>query len=118
LHVGFDRLDELLADHPNLYFDTSIGMFVRWGDRMYNEDRECAREFFMKWSDRILFGTDCIFKTDTIDDYLHQHFLGHVRYVRQLNLPQEELEQVAHRNTERLMDLEPAAVERRGALRP
>lgn len=118
LHLGFDRLDELLAAHSNLYIDTSIGCFVRWGDRMYPADRERAREFFIEWSDRILFGTDCILQEELMGEYVYQQFLGHVRYIHQLNLPNDALQNVAHRNAERLMQLPEADPSMRGALRP
>lgn len=118
LHVGFDRLDELLAEHSNLYIDTSIGCFVRWGDEMYPEDRERAREFFVEWSDRILFGTDCILTEELMGEYVYQQFLGHVRYIHQLDLPNDALQNVSHRNVERLMQLPEADPSMRGALRP
>lgn len=118
LHVGFDRLAELFAEHPNLHVDTSIGLAVRWGDELYPQDRARAREFVGNWTDRLLFGTDCVISSEVVDEYLRQHFLNHVRYVRQLRLPHEELQQVSHRNAERLMNLEPLEVDRRGALRP
>lgn len=118
LHLGFDRLDELLAAHPNLYIDTSIGCFVRWGDQMYPEDRERARAFFVAWADRILFGTDCILASDLMGEFVYQAFLGHVRYIRQLRLPDDVLQKVAHGNAERLMQLSALRMSRRGALRP
>ena len=118
LHLGFDRLAGLFAEYPNLYVDTSIGCFVRWADEMPPEDRERAREFFVNWADRLLFGTDCVLKEEAMGEYLYQHFLGHVRYIRQLNLPNEPLQKVSHRNAERLFDIESIAAPRKGALRP
>lgn len=118
LHVGFDRLRSLFAEYPNLHADTSIGCFVRWGDRLYPQDRAEARDFIREWSDRVLFGTDCILGEEEVEEYTYQQFLGHVRYVRQLRLPQAELEQVAHRNVERLMGIDSLEVEDKGALRP
>lgn len=118
LHLGFDRLGELLAAHPNLYIDTSIGCFVRWGDRMYEEDRDRAREFFCEWDDRILFGTDCILRTELLNETLYQQFLGHVRYIRQLRLPETVLQKVSHRNAERVFGLPSADPSMKGTLRP
>lgn len=118
LHVGFDRLAGLFAQYPNLHVDTSIGCFVRWADQMPPADRERAREFFLNWSDRILFGTDCILEEEALGEYLYQQFLGHVRYVRQLNLPHDPLQKVSHRNAERLFGLDGFDVSRKGALRP
>lgn len=118
LHLGFDRLHELFRTYPNLHIDTSIGGFVRWGDQLYPEDKAAAREFFMEWSDRILFGTDCILTAEAIGEYLYQHFLGHVRYVRQLDLPHDALQDVSHRTAERVYGIDPVEVSRKGALRP
>ncbi|MFQ6049350.1 MAG: amidohydrolase family protein [Phycisphaerae bacterium] len=118
LHVGFDRLDELFAEHANLYIDTSIGCFVRWGDRMYRPDRQRARDFFTRHSHRILFGTDCGIGLEATEEYVFQAFLGHVRYLRQLRLPDPVLQAVAHGNAERLFKLEPLQVKRKGNLRP
>ena len=53
LHVGFDKLDELLPKYPNLYIDTSCGCFVRWGDRLYKPDRRRGRDFFCRHAERI-----------------------------------------------------------------
>lgn len=118
LHLGFDRLDELLREYPNLYIDTSIGCFLRWGDRLYPQDRARARDFFQKWSDRILFGTDCLLREDLMDESLYQQFLGHVRYIRQLRLPDDVLQDVSHRNAERLMQISEADPSTTGTLRP
>lgn len=118
LHLGFDRLAELFEAYPNLHVDTSIGCFVRWGDRIYPQDHDRAREFFLNWADRLLYGTDCVLGSDATEEYTYQQFLGHVRYVRQLRLPYAALQQVSHGNAERLMGMEPLEVDRKGALRP
>ncbi|WP_436936524.1 amidohydrolase family protein [Halovenus marina] len=106
LHLGFDRLAKLFELYPNLYIDTSAGFFIRWGDRIYPQDRDRVREFVMNWSDRILFGTDCALHGDVQTANLRQQFLGHVRFIRQLNLPDNELQQISHLNAERLLNLE------------
>ena len=49
---------------------------------------------------------------------LRQHFLGHVRFLKQLHLPQEALNRVAHENFERLAGLKPVSPFPWGALRP
>ncbi len=118
LHLGFDRLHALLRNHPNLHFDTSIGWFVRWGDRLHPEDRDRARSFAMEWSDRILFGTDCVLGSELMGEYVYQQFLGHVRYLRQLQLSHEPLQAISHRNAERLFGFDSMDVPRKGALRP
>lgn len=118
LHVGFDKLDELFERHPNLLTDTSCGFFVRWGDHMYDADRRRARQFFLRHSGRILFGTDCGIGVEATQEYVFQSFLGHVRYLRQLHLPHDVLQAVSHCNTERTFGLPELQVKRKGNVRP
>lgn len=119
LHLGPERLSQLFEDHPNLVVDTSIGCFVAEDDVMYEADQKRWRDFVIAHSDRILFGTDVVLDRQSAGtELLRQHFLGHVRWVKQLRLPQEVLSKVAHENFERLADLEPVKPFPWGALRP
>ena len=119
LHVGPERLSELFDEHPNLTVDTSIGCFVAADDRMYPEDRKRWRAFFIRNADRLLLGTDVVVGTQTAStELLRQHFLGHTRFLKHLNLPQDVLSKVAHENFERLAGLEPVDPFPWGALRP
>ncbi|MFC1717441.1 amidohydrolase family protein [Candidatus Poribacteria bacterium] len=118
LHVGWDRLEEIFAEHPNVYIDTSIGCFVRWGDTMYPEDQEKLREFFIKYADRILFGTDIGMGEGYNLETEHLSLMGHIRFVRQLRLPYDELQKVSHQNSEKLFRLEPSSDVRMGNIRP
>jgi len=118
LHIGFDRLAELFAEYPNLHVDTSVGCVVRPDDQMYESDRNKLSQIFCRWADRILFGTDVIFQPGHVDEYLLQHFLNHVRFIRQLRLPYEPLQAITHANAERILKLDPLGDERRGAMRP
>ncbi len=119
LHLGPERLGKLFHDHPNLVADTSIGCFVGYGDRMYESDRMHWRQFVLEHSDRLLFGTDVMLDRKSAGtELLRQHFLGHLRWVRQLELPQEALSRVAHENFERIAGLQPVPPLPWGALRP
>ncbi len=118
LHVGWDRLEEIFEEYPNVYIDTSIGCFVRWGDTMYPEDQEKLREFFIKYADRILFGTDIGMGEGYNLEIEHLSLMGHMRFVRQLRLPYDELQKVSHQNTEKLFRLEPSSDVRMGNIRP
>lgn len=118
LHVGYDRLEELLEEYPNLYIDTSIGCFVRWGDMMYPEDRKKIRKFFVKYADRILFGTDIGVGQGYHKGTERLSLMGHIRFIRQLILPYDELQMVSHKNTERLFHIEESSDVRTGNIRP
>lgn len=118
LHVGWDRLAEILEEYPNVYIDTSIGCFVRWGDVMYPEDQKKLREFFIKYSDRILFGTDIGIGLGQHQETYRLSLMGHMLFVRQLRLPYEDLQKVSHENAERLFGIEKSSDVRMGNIRP
>lgn len=57
-------LDGLLERHPNLHLDTSA---TRWVVRALGEhSREETRAFFVKWSGRLLFGSDIVVMDDQL----------------------------------------------------
>lgn len=59
-HLGF--LDQLLTRHPNLYLDTSA---TKWVVRELGfQPTERVRAFFLKWSGRLLFGSDIVVQED------------------------------------------------------
>jgi len=118
LHVGLERLEELFEEYPNLYIDTSIGCFVRWGDVMYPEDQKKLRAFFIKYSDRILFGTDIGVGKGYHRETEHLSLMGHIRFIRQLRLPYDELQKISHQNAEKLFGIEKASDMRTGNIRP
>jgi predicted TIM-barrel fold metal-dependent hydrolase len=79
-HLGsqpeIHRLQDLarwMGKFPNLVVDTASS---RWMARELSKDTEKAREFMLKYSDRVLFGTDL---SSSRDD--HDYFSG--RYVAQ-----------------------------------
>jgi predicted TIM-barrel fold metal-dependent hydrolase len=108
LHIGWDRLTSLFDRYKNLYTDTTIGCFVREDYEMYDSDREYLRDIFVRYCDRILFGTDTLIKKSG-DDKSLKHVMdtykGHIRFIRQLRLPEEALQKISHENTERLYKL-------------
>ncbi len=118
LHIGLERLSQLFDEYENLYIDSSCGFYVRWADTLYEEDRQVYWDFFLKYRDRILFGTDSGVAPDMIDEYLVQGFLCHARFILQLRLPYDVLQQVAFKNAEKLFKLEPVSSARRGNVRP
>lgn len=118
LHIGLERLATLLEVYDNLYIDTSCGFYVRWADTLYKEDRKLLWTFFMKYKDRILFGTDSGLAPGAIDEYLVQGFLCHARFILQLRLPYDVLQMVAHQNAEQVFGISPIQATRRGNVRP
>ncbi len=102
LHLGLERLAALFDEHPNLYIDTSCSFFLRWADELYENDRSILRQFFLKYADRILFGTDGSIENGALDANAVEAFLCHARFIKQLRLPDGVLQQVAHANAERV----------------
>ena len=60
--LGF--LSEMLEKHPNLYLDTSATKWIVREISMH--PREESVDFFVRWKDRILFGSDIV----TTDEHL------------------------------------------------
>jgi len=99
LHIGWERLDELFTAHQNLYVDTTIGCMLRMDDNFYPHDKKYLRDVFIKWADRILFGTD------SFGAYNEQNYLQHLHFITKLDLPQSVLDKVCHGNLERLCNI-------------
>ena len=99
LHIGWERLDELFTAHRNLYADTTIGCQLRMYDDFYPHDKEYLRSVFIKWADRILFGTD------TFGSYSELGYLQHMRFISAFDLPQDALDKICHGNLERLCNI-------------
>ncbi len=123
-HMGgdpehLDHLADLLTRYPNLYLDTSA---TKWIVRELGRQREAAREFFRRWSDRICFGTDQVVVQDTdpvrytVRYWIHQMFWetdlecespiadpdsDGRPMLRGLDLPGDVLEQIYSKNVER-----------------
>jgi hypothetical protein len=68
------RLQDLLDRFPNLYLDNSA---TRWMVRELSARRDAAREFVIRNSDRILFGTDQVSGDDRGFDFLASRFWAH-----------------------------------------
>lgn len=123
-HMGgdperLDHLDRLLSTYPNCYLDTSA---TKWVVRELSPKPAEAREFFLKWSHRLLFGTDLVArKTEGLDHYASRYWVhqflyeqtgeivspipdsdapGQV-YVRGLDLPPNVLERIYYKNSEK-----------------
>ena len=118
LHIGLERLQQLLQEYDNLYIDSSCGMYLRWADDFIEEDRIVLRDFIEHWSKRILFGTDANMQSGYLDEYALQGFLCHTRFMLKLGLNDEALQDVAWRTAQQLLNLKPGNSARRGNVRP
>jgi predicted TIM-barrel fold metal-dependent hydrolase len=105
LHLGWDRLAGLFEQYGNLFIDTSVGCYVRKHDEIYDHDREYIRDYFIRYSERILFGTDLMIRKDNSPLYIASTYEGHINFIKQLRLPYDVLQQISHGNAERLFGM-------------
>jgi predicted TIM-barrel fold metal-dependent hydrolase len=103
LHIGWERLDALFAGYPNLYVDTTIGCVLQEDDTFYPKDKEFLRAVFIKWADRIIYGTDSVWGSRNNRSTQSKH----IRFLKHLDLPSDMLNKIAHGNAERLLGLGP-----------
>jgi predicted TIM-barrel fold metal-dependent hydrolase len=102
LYMGLDRLDDLLDKHANLHIDASGGFLLNDDDDFYPRDRDLYKQFVIKQASRILYASDA-----ATEDYVpreQQQALQRcrIRFIKRLQLPDEPLQLVCHRNTERI----------------
>ncbi|MFH1071671.1 MAG: amidohydrolase family protein [Candidatus Glassbacteria bacterium] len=103
---GIETLSRLFDRYPNLYVDTSIGMYLREFDRLTPEEIKPYRDFCIKYADRLLFGTDGFAYQP-----LESSYAGHVRnwwlphhiFIASLGLPQETLDAITHGTCEKVL---------------
>jgi len=118
MYLGLDRLAELFDEFPNLFIDTSVGFYLRWCDELNEHDRKPYHDFFMKYSDRILFGTDTEINVGSIGMYQQQTLMNHLRFIHRLDLPYDILQDVLYRNSEKMFNLPPSDSARKYNTRP
>lgn len=102
LFLGWERLVELFDRYKNLFIDTSGACLLREDDCMCEADIKYIRNIFIKYSDRILFGTDVVNTQAEPAKNIERINKSYMRFIKQLRLPYEELQNVTHRNAERL----------------
>ena len=108
LHMGWPQIAELLDKYPNLYIDTTIGCQLKKEDTLYPHDREYIREYFIRYPDRFLFGTDTFIYADTCKEELEEvkaNNENHMRFLKDLYLPEDVLFNVSHKNAQRLFGI-------------
>lgn len=105
LHLGWERLAGLFDRYENLFSDTSIGCYLRMHDEVSACDREYIRDIYCRYGDRMLFGTDIIIG-DEFQIKKHNEIIdGHIRFIKQLRLPYEVLQNVSHLNALKLFKI-------------
>ncbi|MBD3190477.1 MAG: amidohydrolase family protein, partial [Candidatus Heimdallarchaeota archaeon] len=70
-----DNLGRWLDKYPNLYVDTAS---AKWMARAFSQQKEKAKKFFIKYSNRVLFGTDMVSgRTDRepLPNYYYNRYL-------------------------------------------
>ena len=108
-HMNFQgtaALSALFERYPNLYVDTSIGMFLREYDHLTAAEIEPYRKFCIRWADRIMFGTDVFAYHPLESSYpgsLHNWWLPHYIFISSLGLPQDTLDKVTHGTCEAVL---------------
>ena len=114
-----EKLVELFAKHPNMGVDITPGgeMYLAFDD-----NREYYRDFFVKYSDRIQFGTDSCFPygtecyswlTDRVYRYVatDEQFKGFADRIHTgMKLPREACENILYKNFERTVGTEPKKI--------
>jgi predicted TIM-barrel fold metal-dependent hydrolase len=114
--MGYNKLAEKLEKHPNLFTDTSAGFLLHDGDYITDAERRLIRPFFIRFADRILFGSDANAfweqPAEITESAIRRHIYDHVhpfkRFIQQLYLPQDVLSKVAHANFEQFYSMPPA----------
>lgn len=115
--MGHTRLSGLFEEYSNLYIDTSAGYILHEGDYLTDPERDRIRPFFIRWADRIIFGTDAnvtwFVPEGQTEEYGIRRLVNTLvhptkRFVQNLQLPQEELSKITHRNFEKVFKMPPA----------
>lgn len=128
-HLGgdpehLDHLDRLLATYPNLYLDTSA---TKWLVRELGKQREAACQFFLRWNQRVLFGSDLVVRPGLPPDHYLSRYWVHQLFwetgivcpspipdpdcegtpmIRGLDLPAGVLRAIYHDNAVQVLGLE------------
>ena len=113
------KLEALFENHPNVCVDVTPGgeMYVSFA-----ENSEYYMEFFKKYSERILFGTDSTFPwgadgMEWICDRVYRYFATtdtvksfEDKEIKGINLPNEYKENILYKNFERRVGTEPKKI--------
>ena len=127
LDEDLPRAAEFLDKHPNAMFDLTPGGHYE----TFSKDPETAREFFLNYADRLIFGTDVndTILTDTkgYHSRLYGMAIGMINGdpipdfreggYRSLNLPDEVANKILYENSKKLLGEKPKPVYRDAVIR-
>jgi len=105
LSANMEAASSFLEKHRNAHLDLTPGIEMY---RNFSMEKEAWREFFVKYGDRILFGTD-IFGGERIESALAKVQLvrGFLETDEGLNLPRHTLEKIYCSNFQRIVGPKP-----------
>lgn len=127
LDKDLPRAAEFLDKHPNAMFDLTPGGHYE----TFSKDPETAREFFIKYADRLIFGTDVNDTILTDTKGYHSRIYGMAIGMingdpipdfreggyRSLNLPDEVANKILYENSKKLLGENPKPVNRDAVIR-
>jgi predicted TIM-barrel fold metal-dependent hydrolase len=67
--INLDQCAELLDDHPNVYFDLSMGGGIKRYHKYFREDLNKVKDFILTYQDRVFFGSDIILNSVSYKDF-------------------------------------------------
>ena len=105
-YQGCDAMARIFDRYPNVYADTSIGMFLREFDTLTPEEIQPYRDFCIRYADHLMFGTDAFAYHPLASDYpghLRNWWLPHQLFIMQLRLPQATLDKITHGTCEQVL---------------
>ncbi|MDW7658443.1 MAG: amidohydrolase family protein, partial [Bacillota bacterium] len=105
LYIGLDRLDDLLDKHANLHVDTSGGFLLNDDDDFYPRERDLYKKFVIKQASRLLYASDAATEDHVSQEQQKALQRCRIRFIKRLQLPDDALQQVCHRNAERIFGL-------------
>lgn len=128
LSGNLSSLEDLMGDYSNLYLDISFGYvdFMQDGFERFNQDIDKYRNFFLKYQDRLLFGTDAVVTDANFKDEawltaafnVYKEFLEKENFTfkieqpkkidfqgKGVHLPKEALEKIYYSNAANLLGI-------------
>ncbi len=107
--MGYDSLGTLFDRHPNVCADGSSPLKISTAHRLTPREIQELRPFFIKYQDRIFFGTDNSIRLppqrNEAVEVLNMLYLytDYQYFLLQLELPHRVIDKIAYRNAEKAL---------------